>query len=347
MKEQESRLFLALFSVLWLIALAGCPRSRDASQDMVTFTAAGELHPVVNGSPIFAAGRREHALREVSPLFLERDLVLVDLSGGIDIGCQPLMREEVYRWPAEWLPLLHQANIRVLNLADDHSLDCGREPLLYAVNSLLGQGFYVVGAGRDQEEAHAPVYLTRRGITLSIAAYSFVHPPGVDFCAECTGPSMYKREALIEALKEMKRRADFSLVVFHRPELEHPGMSEEELAAARQAVDFGADLVLGYGPSAAGGLHRIRGRWVIGSLGKLTGPGSMDPAKAADGLLVSAEFTPERMMNLRIMAVMIDHGAPVALRGEEGNAALSKMTAASESEVQDNASLIEDILYLK
>ncbi len=341
----------ALLAVLALLCLgfAGCPRQGEQrGDDILAFAAGGELRPrTTEGEHIFGDRKGGHPLVTMIPHLVERDLVMVDLAGGLDIGCQPLIREQIFRWQPDWLQYLSEANIRVLNLADDHCLDCGRDALAHATSQMLAQGFYVCGAGVDQEEAHAPVYLTRYGITVSIVSFLMESPPAIAPCEECTGPSIYSRQALISSLKEMKKRAMHHLAVFHWKERDLPGLTDDELSVAKEAMDFGADLVIGYGPRSAGGLYRIRGRWVIGSLGRLSGTPASSESKIVDGLLLAAEFTRGNMMNLRVLPVTLEKGRPRVMRGQEGAAALRALMATSDQMVADNSSLIGDILYLK
>lgn len=326
----------------------GCPKTEEKpAGPVVTFSAAGELYPVAEGAPLFPTAKARQAMPDIMPLLVSRDLVLVDLAGGIEHGCQPLIREKLYRWPPEWVDLLSETNIRVLSLANDHAIDCGREALMTAWYQMTAQGFAIVGAGKDQREAHAPVYLTRSGITIGIVSFLTFQPPGVDPCPQCAGPSLYDRQALINALKEMKKRSMHRLVVFHLPDRDLPELTDEEMAAFRDAVDAGADFVIGYGPDSAGGIHRIKGRWAVASMGRLSGLETLDPGKITDGLILSVEFSLDRIMNLRLLAVDLDHGRPRLVRGEEGAAVLAALQESADDAARDNTELIEDVLYLK
>jgi Bacterial capsule synthesis protein PGA_cap len=337
-----------LFSVLLFVLGAGCAGSRNSSDEAVlTFSAGGELLPVYNDIFLFEKKESKKTTNSIKPLLLERDISLVNLTGGIDLGCETLAREENYKWSPAWFAPLASSNVRVLNMACDHCLDCGREALSKSINQLLAEGFYVVGAGRNQTEARSPVYLTRNGVTISLVSFSIDAPPGISECDDCSGPSLYDRPSMISALKEMKKRADHRLVIFHFKESEAPGLSDDELGAVREAVDYGADLVLGYGPKSGGGLMRIRGRWAVLGLGRFTGDPSSAEEKVTDGLFLSVEFTPNAMMNVRIVPIELIEGRPRLIRGEQGAEVLEKIRSAASPEVQENTFLLEDILYLK
>ena len=87
------------FLGLALLSLAawttGCPRSNDRGEEkMIKFSAGGELRPEAEGSPLFATGVSREAFPDVLPFLVDRDLVMVDFAGGVELGCQPLLRSQ-------------------------------------------------------------------------------------------------------------------------------------------------------------------------------------------------------------------------------------------------------------
>lgn len=337
--------FTALTAALAAAAIVfcGCARLRGeaAPGGMLLFSALGELRPQTETGSLFGTGK-PNPLDGLKPDLSARSLVMADLAGGFNFDCPPSAGNLI--WQQEWLPYLAEANLRILSLADDHALDCGPDTLNQSLNWLLLREFYPAGAGPNQTSARAPVYLKRDGIELGISAFLVANLTG-GVCENCPGPALYNRPDLIAALSEMKSRADHRIVVLHFAERASAALSEEETAIAREAIDYGADLVFGVGPTAAGAITRVRGRWVIGSLGRALG-GPDRPDDDCDGLMVSAEFTPDKIMNLRLMPVKLLNGKPTLLRGEEAAAVLRKILAASP-DADANATLVGDILYLK
>lgn len=317
---------------------AGCARLRGPSTEgkMLLFSAVGELRPVGANGDLFGSA---DPLAELKPFLADRSLVMADLAGGIDCRTES---PSGLAWKPEWTEALAAANLRIQSLADDHALDCGPTALAAGINRLLLREFYLVGAGPDQKMARAPVYLTRDGLSLGLVAFLAAPLPGAT-CDNCPGPAVYDRRALISALNEMKSRSDFRVAVLHFTERSGADLPAEDLAIAREAVDYGANLVIGYGPPTAGAISRIRGRWVIGSLGRALGGNGPE----CDGLLLSAEFTPDKIMNLRLLPIALLDGKPRILRGEPATTALRKIIDAAPADAQANMNLVGDILYLK
>jgi poly-gamma-glutamate synthesis protein (capsule biosynthesis protein) len=330
-----------LLLVLAALLTSACPRVPEHTETpKFTFTVVGELRP-------FSATEPEKLFVELVPFFQSRDVVLADLAGVLASDCQPRPGALSPFWDAAGTAFISQANLKALSLADDHALDCGWPSLNATLESLQAQGFYVVGAGQDPGAAAAPLYLSRQGVTIAVVSFLMAPPEAVSSCDDCPGPALYQRHRLNDALQEMKGRVQHRLLVLHLTERERPGFSEEELARVREAVDFGADLVIGYGPSGAGGLYRVRGRWAIASMGRLSGEPGPEASKICDGFILSAEFTQDRILNLRLSATSLQAGQARLLRGGEGEKVLRQLLLSSSPEVQDNATLIGDILYLK
>ncbi len=59
-------------------------------------------------------------------------------------------------------------NIDVVTFASNTSMDYGGEAMLETIELLEAKGIRVAGAGADLEDARAPVYLERNGVTLAI-----------------------------------------------------------------------------------------------------------------------------------------------------------------------------------
>jgi hypothetical protein len=327
---------------LTLLVFSGCPRNPREPAAKFTFSVAGELRPDAAGGPLFP-GAGGAALADLAPFFRGRDLVLAELAGGIS----PSSPSRPRTWDLAGLTALGGDNVKVLSLANDASLVAGREALASALDQLTAQGFYLVGVGLSPRQAQAPIYLSRSGVTVAVVAFLMQPPAGTAPCPDCPGPARYDRGVLNDALKAMKSRARYRLVVLHLPDRDLPGFTEPELASAREAIDFGADLIIGYGPATAGGLYRLRGKWAIAGMGRLTGDAADPPGKICDGLVLSAEFTPDQIMNLRLSPLNLVAGKPRLLRGKEGQLALQHLVTAAPTDAQNNVNLIDDILYLK
>ena len=71
----------------------------------------------------------------------------------------PAFKRFIFRGEPEWLDSLRQHGITHLNLANNHSIDQGREGLMDTRRNIIAAGMVPVGAGANMQEASEPVLL--------------------------------------------------------------------------------------------------------------------------------------------------------------------------------------------
>ena len=71
----------------------------------------------------------------------------------------PVFKRFIFRGEPEWLDTLRQHGITHLNLANNHSIDQGREGLMDTRQNILAAGMVPIGAGANMQEASEPVLL--------------------------------------------------------------------------------------------------------------------------------------------------------------------------------------------
>jgi poly-gamma-glutamate synthesis protein (capsule biosynthesis protein) len=74
----------------------------------------------------------------------------------------PVFKRFIFRGEPEWLDTLRQHGITHLNLANNHSIDQGREGLLDTRRNIVEAGMVPMGAGENMQEASEPVLLASR-----------------------------------------------------------------------------------------------------------------------------------------------------------------------------------------
>jgi poly-gamma-glutamate synthesis protein (capsule biosynthesis protein) len=71
----------------------------------------------------------------------------------------PMQKRFIFRAEPEWLKVLRQHGFTHLNLANNHSIDQGRQGLLDTKENIRKAGMTPVGAGRNMQEAAQPILL--------------------------------------------------------------------------------------------------------------------------------------------------------------------------------------------
>lgn len=161
-----------------------------------------------------------------------------------------------YRMHPANLPALGVARPDVCVLANNHVRDFGVAGLEETLDVLHGAGMRTAGAGRDAEEAYAPVALPLRhggrvlvfalgagtsGVPASWAATADL--PGVAYLPE---PTPATAAAVVRHIRQAKRSGDLAVVSVHWGSNWGYLVPRDQRRFAHALVDGGADVVHGH-----------------------------------------------------------------------------------------------------
>ncbi len=170
--------------------------------------------------------------------------------------------------PTKAIEGLKYAGFDIVSLANNHSLNFGREALLDSVNQLADQGIKSAGAGENIESAHAPAILEVKGNKIAFLAYQNVGPEDAwAATATKTGLAWMNIPQLQQDIKAIRDQVDYVIVSMHAGTeyVFDPIASQKEFAHA--AVDSGADLVIGHHPHVIQDKEIYKDKQIIYSLG--------------------------------------------------------------------------------
>lgn len=178
-------------------------------------------------------------------------------------------KEYTFRVPPEYVSVLQELGIRVVTLANNHTLDFGRSPLSETLHTLDAAGILRVGAGENLEEASAPRMIEAGGKTIAFLGASRVIPVGSwNAGASQSGLfTTYDPALLVKKIQETRPNCDFLAVYVHWG-VEYESMPEEyQRELARAYIDAGADAVIGSHPHVLQGIEYYQGKPIFYSLG--------------------------------------------------------------------------------
>lgn len=249
-------------------ALAPLPAIRLAAVgDLMLGRTQGEI--------MLSTGDLLYPFANVKAFFDDADYVTGNLESALgDIG-EPANKRYPLRSPAEAAQSLALAGVDLVSLANNHAQDYGPESLLHGIELLHEAGVATVGGGANDAAAHAPHIADIHG--LKVAFLGYVHVPIealTDFdtqswsaTADTPGLAWADPERIKADVAAV--RPDVDLVVVHLHSgyeyIEEP--SEPQVAAARAAVDAGADLVIGHHAHILQGIHNYRDGVIAYGLG--------------------------------------------------------------------------------
>jgi poly-gamma-glutamate synthesis protein (capsule biosynthesis protein) len=215
------------------------------------------------------------------------------------------------RGHAEYVAGLAAADFKVVNVANNHSMQHGAEPFTDTVDMLRAAGIAVCGV-RDGN-ASAPVYVTTRGLRVSFLGYSL--RPRQYFTQEPLYAEGRERD-IITDVRGVRRHCDVCVVSLHWGDefIDRPSPADVQLAHA--IVDEGADLIIGHHPHVLRGVERYGRGWIVYSLGNFVCD-MLWEEQLRETAICECRMTPDGVEDVRLIPARInDHCQPVPLCGE-------------------------------
>lgn len=161
---------------------------------------------------------------------------------------QRVYKRFMFRAEPEWLQTLKKHGITHLNLANNHSIDQGREGLLDTKWNIEQAGMVAVGAGRNMQEAAAPVLLAEQPrrvyllVSQRLPLENFAYLPDRPCVSQESMDSLCMR---IRWLKEQEPDC-YVIVNVHWGWEHHMEPTLKQRQEAHRMVCAGADLIIGH-----------------------------------------------------------------------------------------------------
>ena len=182
---------------------------------------AGELNILFTGDILLDRGVRQviehhgvnHLFSEgIDSVFRSAQLVVGNLECPATKINAPVFKRFIFRGEPEWIDTLQHHGYTHLNLANNHSIDQGREGLLDTKRNILAAGMVPIGAGENMNEASQPVLLAESPrkvwflASLRLALENYAYLPD----KPCV--SQEPMDSLLERVNRI-RRADSTAVI--------------------------------------------------------------------------------------------------------------------------------------
>jgi len=227
----------------------------------------------------------DYAFLAVRPLLRQGPLVLANLEGPLARKSPRGDRRYSYKVDPDRASPLVRAGINILNLANNHALDCGSAGLVESLEALGLAGAAVTGAGLNQQAAHAPVIRQSGRWRVGFLGYYWNRR-----CAatpDRPGVAIARRPALQTDIASLRERVDRIVVTFHWGVPYERAPSEKNRQRARLTVECGADVVIGHHSHVIQPFEIHHGRPIFYSVGNFAF-GSRN--SRAEGLLLGIRF---------------------------------------------------------
>ena len=221
----------------------------------------------------------------------------------------PVFKQYIFRSEPEWLDTLRQHGITHLNLANNHSIDQGREGLLDTKRNIKAAGMVPIGAGASMREAAEPVLLASSprkvwlvpSLRLALENYSYLTDK------PCV--SQEPMDSLMQRVFQL-RKADSTAVIIvslHWGGEHTLKPVPRQRMEAHQLILAGADALICHHTHTLQTIETFRGKPIYYSIGNFI----FDPTHPinAEACIVRLKITSDTI-NTETLPVQIRHCVP-------------------------------------
>lgn len=250
-------------------------------------------------------------------------------------------KQFTFRADTETVSWLNDMGVDVVSLANNHAFDFGEIGLLDTFETLETVGMPYVGAGRNIEEASAPVFFMTGNLKIGILSATQIerldHPDtrgageNVSGVFRCWNPQL-----LYETIQKTKAECDFLVVFIHWGTENTDELDWAQLDQAPKLAESGADLIIGAHPHCLQGIDYVGNVPVIYSLGNF-----WFNSKSLDTGMIEAVIDENGIKSLKFLPAKQEDCRTTLLEGEEKERVLNVMQALSNKVIVDNEGIIK------
>ncbi len=155
---------------------------------------------------------------------------------------------------------LSKYNFKILNLANNHILNQGKNGINFTKSYLEENSIKTVGVGSDKSSAWQGEIYESKGIKIGFIGASYA--PVSPYVANIGDVEKIKR-----SITQLKNNSDFVVATMHAGTEYTTKTNQDQIDFARAAIDNGADIVIGAHPHWIQPFEVYKGKYIFYSLG--------------------------------------------------------------------------------
>ncbi len=170
----------------------------------------------------------------------------------------------VFRARPETVKVLVHGGFDVVSLANNHTLNAGREGILQTLETLEKHNIKYCGAHRERERSGEVVVLEAGQGPVKAG---FISATDLSFEHGSYNKVQSDRSNLIAQIKAAREQCDLLFVSLHWGDEYHDFPNQRQKDTAHLALDAGADVILGHHPHTLQGVEVYKGKLILYSMG--------------------------------------------------------------------------------
>lgn len=322
------------------------------AEEGVRFCAVGDVLLDRGLKKVLENNSPGYIFEETSDFIKSHDLALCNLECVISTKGIPIPKQYTFRADTSVLNGLKASGFNIYSLANNHTIDFGRDALIEMKELLEENNFYTVGAGENQTEALKPLIVRIKDISIAIFANLNFPLESYVYLEDLAGPCQASIEELTEEIKEIKEKVDFIIVSFHWGREFDPYPTNIQIENAHKTIEAGADLIIGHHPHVIQSIEKYNDKFIIYSLGNFVF--DQQKTERRETFIFSCEFSKTGIKRCCLIPVTIEKYdyekkcgyRPVFPSGEISNSIFRKVETLSKNQGA-NFYIENDKIYIK
>lgn len=264
----------------------------------------------------------------------------------IDKGTPVIKRRDlIFKGDVENADALKRAGYNVLNLANNHVMDYGRDGLINTIKILNSSSIQTVGAGKDKKDANTPLFINKNGIKVGILGYNVFPAEGFTYSDSKPDTARLEQKLMKENIRKAKNKCDFLIVTLHWGNEYSFYPSDFQKEIAHFAVDSGCDVVIGHHPHVLQGVEKYKDKLVFYSLGNFVFDKQI-PNGTAETVILNCKIKKNGTVDYEVIPAKIKDCQPTPVYGSEADYVLNRLKFYSERMntqfyIKDNKASVE------
>ncbi|MDD5626739.1 MAG: CapA family protein [Patescibacteria group bacterium] len=272
----------------------------------------------------------QYPFRKMGQFLQNADITFGNLESPLLAGEPVYTPSMVFRADPECAGALTKVGFDVLSLANNHIMNQGDKGLKKTLELLEQEGIQGIGAGLSREKAHQAAIVERNNLKIAFLAYTYAG--NTEAKENNAGAAIMNAEDLKSDLARAKKEADLVIVSMHAGTEYKRAPNERQIAFARQAIDAGADLVIGHHPHWFQTVEKYKGKYIIYSLGNFVFD-QMWSEETREGMVADIYLDRDGVVELNFLPVKIfDYSQPQFVSPSEQNRLLKMLGIALDEQ---------------
>jgi poly-gamma-glutamate synthesis protein (capsule biosynthesis protein) len=249
---------------------------------------------------------------DVQSILSKADIAVCNLECTLSTKGLPQRRKMVFRVSPSYAHALKAAGIDVADLANNHTLDYGRDALVDTYNAIESAGLVSVGAGKDRSSAIRVRIVKRGNLKVGFIAYTDLATSGVIRLDDQPTVAGVNDDQIPAEVKAAKFQCDALIVMFHWGVEYMKTPTQRQKMLARLCIDSGADAVLGHHPHVLQPTEVYKNRPIIYSSGAFVWDSKLFGANKSAIYLLKISKNQARL--IKTIPLKITHARPTPVK---------------------------------